>query len=228
MSDFLKTKRDEIAARLRELEPLVEEYRQLEAAASALAELPGATRTPRAAQPQRLARRHGRRRGAARTASTPRARTTRARAGAGGGRRGRPRGSGTRALQTLELVKAQPGITIPEIASAMGIKQNYLYRVLPGSRRTARSSSATAAGTPPRPRKRRAAGAGEEPAPRGGVRSGQQPELADGLALLDQLGRARIDARARERRRSRGPRRSCTRRRRCAPGSPQSTPSGIP
>jgi len=29
-------------------------------------------------------------------------------------------------------VKAKPGITIPEIASAMGIKQNYLYRVLPG------------------------------------------------------------------------------------------------
>ena len=35
-------------------------------------------------------------------------------------------------VQTLELVKAKPGITIPEIASAMGIKQNYLYRVLPG------------------------------------------------------------------------------------------------
>jgi hypothetical protein len=46
-------------------------------------------------------------------------------------RRGRPRGSGTRALHTLELVKSQPGITIPEIAATMGIKQNYLYRVLP-------------------------------------------------------------------------------------------------
>ena len=29
-------------------------------------------------------------------------------------------------------MKSKPGITIPEIASAMGIKQNYLYRVLPG------------------------------------------------------------------------------------------------
>jgi DNA-binding IscR family transcriptional regulator len=29
-------------------------------------------------------------------------------------------------------VKATPGITIPEIAEKMGIKQNYLYRVLPG------------------------------------------------------------------------------------------------
>jgi DNA-binding IscR family transcriptional regulator len=29
-------------------------------------------------------------------------------------------------------VKARPGITIPELAEAMGIKQNYLYRVMPG------------------------------------------------------------------------------------------------
>jgi DNA-binding IclR family transcriptional regulator len=28
-------------------------------------------------------------------------------------------------------VQAQPGITIPELAARMGIKQNYLYRVLP-------------------------------------------------------------------------------------------------
>ena len=29
-------------------------------------------------------------------------------------------------------MKARPGITIPELAEAMGIKQNYLYRVMPG------------------------------------------------------------------------------------------------
>jgi winged helix-turn-helix DNA-binding protein len=46
-------------------------------------------------------------------------------------RRGRPRGSGTRSKQALELVQARPGITIPEIAEAIGIQQNYLYRVLP-------------------------------------------------------------------------------------------------
>ena len=34
-------------------------------------------------------------------------------------------------MQALELVKARPGITIPELAEAMGIKQNYLYRVMP-------------------------------------------------------------------------------------------------
>ena len=47
------------------------------------------------------------------------------------GRRGRPKGSGTRAKQALELVQKQPGITIPELADKMGIKQNYLYRVMP-------------------------------------------------------------------------------------------------
>jgi hypothetical protein len=48
------------------------------------------------------------------------------------GRRGRPKGSGTRGVEALALVKASPGITIPEIAEKMAIKQNYLYRVLPG------------------------------------------------------------------------------------------------
>ena len=34
--------------------------------------------------------------------------------------------------QALALVGEKPGITIPELADAMGIKQNYLYRVMPG------------------------------------------------------------------------------------------------
>ena len=114
MSDFLETKRKEIDARLRELKPLIDEYRQLEAAQAALAGLPGGPRsTP-----------------------TRRGRTARASVGASAPRRrGRPRGSGTRALQALELVKARPGITTSEIATAMGIKQNYLYRVLPALER---------------------------------------------------------------------------------------------
>jgi len=48
------------------------------------------------------------------------------------GKAGRPKGGGKRATQALSLVQAQPGITIPELAAKMGIKQNYLYRVLPG------------------------------------------------------------------------------------------------
>jgi hypothetical protein len=49
----------------------------------------------------------------------------------GNGRRGRPKGSGTRGKQALELVRDNPGISIPEMADKMGIQQNYLYRVLP-------------------------------------------------------------------------------------------------
>jgi hypothetical protein len=48
----------------------------------------------------------------------------------GGG--GRPKGAGKRATEALSLVQGQPGITIPELAAKMGIKQNYMYRLLPG------------------------------------------------------------------------------------------------
>ena len=46
----------------------------------------------------------------------------------------RPRGrraGGTRASQALDLVRTQPGITIPQIAEAIKIEPNYLYRVMP-------------------------------------------------------------------------------------------------
>jgi len=114
MADFLDEKRKEIQARLKELKPAVEEYELLQAAEKALSGLSnGSTSKPAAATT---------------TAAPKRAR----RASSGGGRRGRPRGGGTRAAQALELVRARPGITIPELAQAMGIQQNYLYRVMPG------------------------------------------------------------------------------------------------
>lgn len=46
---------------------------------------------------------------------------------AGRGRRSGP----TRAAQAVELVRARPGITIPELADHMGMQPNYLYRILP-------------------------------------------------------------------------------------------------
>jgi sugar-specific transcriptional regulator TrmB len=104
MADFLDEKRKEIDARLKELRPLVDEYNRLEKAAAALAGV-GEGRTRPAAR-------------------------RRSRAGSGS-RRGSPRGSGTRAKQALELVRTRPGITIAELADAMGIKANYLYRVMP-------------------------------------------------------------------------------------------------
>ncbi|MGD0980091.1 MAG: hypothetical protein ABR946_01270 [Solirubrobacteraceae bacterium] len=117
MADFLQTKREEIAARMRELEPLVEEYQQLAAAAAALA---GASVRARSTGGGKRSSDNG---------TTARATSARSTTGR---RRGRPPGGGTRALQTVELVKARPGLTIAELASEMGIKQNYLYRVLPG------------------------------------------------------------------------------------------------
>jgi hypothetical protein len=101
MADFLDEKRREIDARLKELRPLVEEYDRLQKAAAALAGVGG---NGRARQTRTTTRRRG---------------------------RGRPRGSGTRAKHALELVRARPGITIRELADAMGIHANYLYRVMP-------------------------------------------------------------------------------------------------
>jgi CRP-like cAMP-binding protein len=117
MADFLEEKKREIETRLEELRPLVDEFHRLEAAAAALQGV-GPTR-----QSAPSGRRTRRPRSAGATASRS--------AGTGSGRRGRPRGTGTRSKEALELVRARPGITIAEIAEAMGIQQNYLYRVLP-------------------------------------------------------------------------------------------------
>lgn len=72
----------------------------------------------------------GRRKAAAkRTAGKSRsAKTTGTR---GRRKRGRPRGSGPRSKQAVELVRAKPGITVSELADAMKIAPNYLYRVMP-------------------------------------------------------------------------------------------------
>jgi hypothetical protein len=129
VNDFLDEKRKEIAGRLGELKPLVDEYHRLEAAAGALAGVGGsAVRKARAAAPGKKG--PGRPRGSASKSATA---TKTRKAGRPAKRRaGRRKGSGTRAAEALALVKGQPGITIPELAAKMGIKQNYLYRVLPG------------------------------------------------------------------------------------------------
>jgi hypothetical protein len=109
MADFLDEKRKEIDARLRELRPMVDEYNRLERAAAALSGVGGAGRAT----------------------TTPRRRRSAGGGGGAGRRRGRPRGSGNRAKQALELVRTRPGITIKEMATAMQIQPNYLYRVMP-------------------------------------------------------------------------------------------------
>lgn len=105
MASFVDTAVKDIDARLRELK---QEMSRLEAARSALV---------------------GNRRGPGRPPGSTSSRTRRRRTTTGR-RRGR-RGGNTRANQALELVRSRPGISIPDIAKAMGIEPNYLYRVMP-------------------------------------------------------------------------------------------------
>jgi hypothetical protein len=137
MAGFLQQKQREITARLAELKPLVDEYERLKAADAALNGLSATsapTRTTR--QSTRTRRGPGRPRGSSSRAVTaaatspPRAKAASPRAGQAR-RRGRPKGGGKRATEALTHITAQPGITIPELARKMGIKQNYLYMVLP-------------------------------------------------------------------------------------------------
>ena len=114
MADFLDEKRKEIQARLKELKPAVEEYNKLLAADQALGGLANGASAPATA------------------AAAPAAGAAAPAAARLGAKRGRPKGGGTRAAQALQLVSDRPGITIPELAEAMGIQQNYLYRVMPG------------------------------------------------------------------------------------------------
>jgi ribosomal protein S25 len=152
VTDFLDEKHREITDRLAELQPLVEEYQRLEAAVAALDGLGRSAAAPAASAPKaapkaaaKAARKVPGRRGPGRprgsktktktAAAAPATATATAApaAGRGGARRkaGRRKGSGTRAAQALAFVQEQAGITIPELAARMGIKQNYLYRVLP-------------------------------------------------------------------------------------------------
>jgi hypothetical protein len=133
VTDFLDEKRREITDRLTELKPLVDEYSRLEAAAAALDGVKGssAAATPRRRGPGRPRGSVSRAKAASatRTAAKPARKPGRP---PGRRRAGRRKGSGTRAAEALSFVQGQPGITIPELAAKMGIKQNYLYRVLPG------------------------------------------------------------------------------------------------
>ena len=105
MAGFVDTTVAEIDSRLDELKA---EMSKLEAARSALTGRGSGRSRASAAAPTR-----GRR--------TTTRRSTRSR-----GRR-----NGTRGDQALALVRERPGITIPEIASSLGIEPNYLYRVMP-------------------------------------------------------------------------------------------------
>jgi hypothetical protein len=161
VNDFLDEKRREITDRLNELQPTVDEYNRLEDAASALAKVGGSAPAAAATAAAPRRRGPGRGRGSVKRArkatavSAPAAapaKAARKKPGRPPGRKkvgrppgsatkaassttkrrvGRRKGSGTRARQALSAVQGQPGITIAELAAKMGIKVNYLYRLLP-------------------------------------------------------------------------------------------------
>jgi len=125
MPDLLDVKRKEIADRLTELQPVVDEYNRLTAASSALAAIDGsppATVTTTTA-PQGLRPGRPRVSGKAPAAGRPPGRSK--------ARGGRPKGGGKRAAQALRLIRANPGITMTALSEKMRIKGTYLYRVLP-------------------------------------------------------------------------------------------------
>jgi len=145
VTDFLDEKRQEITGRLKELRPLVDEFNRLEAAAAALAGVIGSAASDAGSAATAVVTRRrgpGRPRGSGRKKAAVKAAVAAAPKAApkAPGKPGRPakrragrrKGSGTRAAEALSFVQGQPGITIPELAAKMGIKQNYLYRVLPG------------------------------------------------------------------------------------------------
>jgi hypothetical protein len=115
MPGFVDTTVKDIDGRLRELR---DELARLEAARTALTGGRRRPGRPRSTASRTTRSRATRARTTRRTTTAPRARATR-------------RGGNTRAAQTLALVRQQPGITIPQIAEAMKIQPNYLYRVLP-------------------------------------------------------------------------------------------------
>jgi len=113
LAEFVDRAVKDIDARLSELK---QEMSRLEAARSALA---GTRRGP-GRPPGSRTRATRARRSSSSSSNGRRTRRTRGR-----------RGGNTRANQALKLVSERPGITIPEIAQAMRIEPNYLYRVLP-------------------------------------------------------------------------------------------------
>jgi hypothetical protein len=118
----LSTIREQVQDRLKELEGLIGPLR------AELEELKGVAEkfTSNGSAPPAAAAKSPRRRASAPKAAAPvkpSGAPRRARRSRGGG--------GSRAAQAISLIAEHPGMTVPEMAKAMGIGSNYLYRVLP-------------------------------------------------------------------------------------------------
>jgi transposase len=134
--DELKGLEDRVAERMKELRPLVDEYRELEQVAEKLGVSGNAADTAPSARRTTATRKRSaasatnasgatRAAGSAARASTRRSRTARA-ASPGSGRTP----SNGRRDQLLEMVKARPGITVREVGSELGVDPTSLYRIV--------------------------------------------------------------------------------------------------
>jgi hypothetical protein len=107
----------QVQARLQELERLIEPLRAELEQLSSVSEMLGSGSAPAATLPTAAKAERRRPRAAAKPAT--------------GAKRPRRGGGGGRAQLTAKLISEQPGITASELAKAMSIAPNYLYRVLP-------------------------------------------------------------------------------------------------
>ena len=122
--DQFRDAEERVAQRLKELEPAVAEYRELEAVAQRLGIEPASA--PPAGK-RASTRRKGTRARVAKPAATPatsssgKAEVRRSRSNARPGQRGE---------QLIELVRARPGITVRDAGKELGIDPTGLYRVV--------------------------------------------------------------------------------------------------
>ena len=121
--DQLREAEESVARRLKELEPAVAEYRELQEVAKRLGIDASAASGRSAGQESGRRRSRGKS-----TSSSP----TSSAATKPAARRGSRRGvaSGQRQQQLLELVRNRPGITVREAATELGVDPTGLYRVV--------------------------------------------------------------------------------------------------
>lgn len=120
--------RQQVVRRLRELEPLMAEYRELEQVAERL----GLSRSPGKAATGRSARSRAPVGAAEKTSAAPAGRTS--------GRRPTPRRRtrsrrgaatpGSRQQDVLRLVNERPGISVPELGRELGVDPTGLYQIV--------------------------------------------------------------------------------------------------
>jgi hypothetical protein len=125
----LSTIRDQVQDRLKELEGLIAPLRAELEELTGVAERFTSNGTSNGAAAVASPVKRGRR-GAAKPKAAGAKAPTPAKA-SGAARRSRRSSGGSRAQQAISLIAERPGMTVPEMAKAMGIGSNYLYRVLP-------------------------------------------------------------------------------------------------